>query len=524
MTTNNSNSDIIPTAPPESLMNEASAPPESLMYNQPQPNNNPYYPPQYPPANLYPPQYPPQYPPANLYPPQYPPQYPPANLYPPQYPPTNLYPQQYPSVPYSAARTFQPSYNEPVEEQTTPTAPLEQEEEEKPEQVQEQEQSAPTPQVEEESQESSGVMGMAFDLIMVITKAYAVMVLKFGDTIAKIIIGMILPSQVSDQIINGKPVDVKIITPILTNSIYVLQDPEFRVELTKFFATISERIGPQMTNLLTQVSKIFLDVMTKNATKLVSVITTSMSAFPPAALFFNLTNLASAGVNTFTSGLNLVGVTTTNVAKMASQVSEHAKPLTNKFNELINKNPQPPAQQEQPPTQELSRFKKSVNSNTRKLFGRDNLPVSDSELEELEQKAQEQTNKQQELLKIKQDEFNNRKQLELEKIQKQKETDIENFSKKRDLELEKFNKKKERELENIRNPKSFMQKTQGLFSKNKTIKNNTNMIQTGGHMKTKKIVNRIIKSLNDFKNTDKKIQTHTTRHHKKHKHRTRKHR
>lgn len=506
MTTNNS--DIIPTAPPESLMNEPTAPPESLMYSQSQPQQT-YYPSQYP-------QYPPQYP--QQYPPQYPPQY----------------PQQYPPAPYSAASAFPPSYNEslppaPAEEQTeaapTTTPPLE--EENKPEQV---EQSA---QIEEEPQESSGVMGMAFDLIMVITKAYAIMVLKFGDTIAKIIIGMILPSQVSDQIINGKPVDVKIITPILTNSIYVLQDPEFRVELTKFFATIRERIGPQMTNLLTQVSKIFLDVMTKNATKLISVITTSMSAFPPAALFFDLTTLASAGVNTFTSGLNLVGLSTTNVKNMASQVSEHAKPLTNKFNELINKNPQPPAQQGQPqqtpptPTPELSRFgklKKSVNSKTRKLFRRDNLPVSDSELEELEQKAQEQTNKQQELLKIKQDEFNNRKQLELEKIQKQKEIDIEKFSKKRDLELEKFNKKKERELENIRNPKSFMQKAQGLFSRNKTIKNNTNMIQTGGHMKTKKIVNRIIKSLNDFKNTDIQRQTQTNRYHKKNRHRTRKHR
>jgi hypothetical protein len=293
-------------------------------------------------------------------------------------------------------------------------------------------------QVEEDPQESGGVGGMAFDLIMVITKVYAIMVLKFGDTIAKIIIGMVLPSQVSDQIINGKPVDIKIITPILTNAIYVLQDPEFRKELAVFFTTIQQRIGPHMSNLLTQISKIFLDVMTKNASKLISVMTTSMSAFPPAALFFDLTTLASAGVNTFTNGFNLVGMTTSNVKNMASQVSEHAKPLSNKFNELINKIPQSPAEQTTPP--ELSR----------------STPTSPEE--------------------------NN-------------------------------------------NSLSFMQKAKGLFSRNKTKKNNANTIQTGGHMKTKKIVNRIIKSLNDFKNTDIPIQKQTIKHtNKKNKYRTRKYR
>jgi hypothetical protein len=171
---------------------------------------------------------------------------------------------------------------------------------------------------ETEEDGSPSMFAMAFDLYMIIVKTYFAILLQFGDAVTTSIIQTFLPDEISRQIISGQ-FDMKTLIPTLKNSVQALKDEEFRTELGIFFAELKETVEPEITDLLKSIFKIFADVASKNSSKLMSIITASMSTFPPAALFFNVASLASVGVNSLTSGLKLADASVENLSKMQSK-------------------------------------------------------------------------------------------------------------------------------------------------------------------------------------------------------------
>ena len=161
------------------------------------------------------------------------------------------------------------------------------------------------------------VTDLAVELFMKMVRVYFVLLLKFGKYTTEFLFPLIFGKPVADQIITG-PIDVAIVTAELSKRLDQFNNAANRELIIKGFDALSVPVK----SLLDKISKIFIDIGTKNSTKLVSLITTSLSAFPPIALFFDFATLGSVAVNTMISGLHLTGVSFDSFNEIKEKITE----------------------------------------------------------------------------------------------------------------------------------------------------------------------------------------------------------
>ena len=186
-----------------------------------------------------------------------------------------------------------------------------------------------------EEPKSDSLFGKAIAFYMVIVKAYFGLILKLGDSGAKMLIETIFPGELAEQIFSENP-DIKKIVPAFTKVIQVLENPIFRAKLNEFVTNIKKTLEPQARRLLDSVLQIFLDVGTKNMSKLFSSLAISISAFPPAAVVIDIANLMSAGVHTAASALDVAGVSLDSLASMKKSIMSSADDFTQMVDSTLN--------------------------------------------------------------------------------------------------------------------------------------------------------------------------------------------
>lgn len=327
---------------------------------------------------------------------------------------------------------------------------------------------------------SPNITSIAFDLYMIIVKTYFAVLLQFGDFVATSLIQTFLPDEISNQIISGR-FDMQKIIPTLKNSVEALQDKEFREELGNFFVELKNVINPEIKKLLESVFKIFVDVATKNSSKVVSIITTSLSAFPPAALFFSIASLAGVGVNTMSSGLKLAGISMDSANNLQNEIPS----LDNAKKILSEKGLDASKILKGEGIPNIGKLKTNVSDTIGKSFKRFQKlsGIDDNTITNIKNKATSFG-----------DSLKTSAKSELDRLQINPEELKSNFQ-------------------------------SGIVNAKKSV-NDFLTPQSGGSMKqmhnlSKKISSRILKSLKDFSNTD--IIRHKTKRRKPHKH-TKKHR
>ena len=190
------------------------------------------------------------------------------------------------------------------------------------------------PETNEEPKTDS-LFGKALSFYMVIVRAYFGLIFKLGDTGAKMIIETIFPGELAEQIFSENP-DIKKIVPAFTKVIQVLENPVFRAKLNEFITRIKQTLEPQAKRLLDSVMQIFLDVGTKNMSKLFSSLAISVSAFPPAAVVIDIANLMSAGIHTAASALDVAGVSFDSLASMKKSIMASADDFTKMVDTTLN--------------------------------------------------------------------------------------------------------------------------------------------------------------------------------------------
>jgi hypothetical protein len=186
-----------------------------------------------------------------------------------------------------------------------------------------------------EEPKSDSLFGKAIAFYMVIVRAYFGLILKLGDSGAKMLIETIFPGELAEQIFSENP-DIKKIVPAFTKIIQVLENPVFRAKLNEFVTNIKKTLEPQVSRLLDSVLQIFLDVGTKNMSKLFSSLAISISAFPPAAVVIDIANLMSAGVHTAASALDVAGVSLDSLASMKKSIMSSADNFTQMVDSTLN--------------------------------------------------------------------------------------------------------------------------------------------------------------------------------------------
>jgi hypothetical protein len=182
---------------------------------------------------------------------------------------------------------------------------------------------------------TDSLFGKALAFYMVIVKAYFGLIFKLGDSGARMIIETIFPGELAEQIFSENP-DIKKIVPAFTKVIQVLENPIFRAKLNEFITKIKQTLEPQVGRLLDSVIQIFLDVGTKNMSKLFSSLAISISAFPPAAVVIDIANLMSAGVHTAASALDVAGVSLDSLASMKKSIMSSADDFTQMVDSTLN--------------------------------------------------------------------------------------------------------------------------------------------------------------------------------------------
>jgi hypothetical protein len=190
------------------------------------------------------------------------------------------------------------------------------------------------PETNEEPKTDS-LFGKALAFYMVIVKAYFALIFKLGDSGAKMLIETIFPGELAEQIFSENP-DIKKIVPAFTKIIQVLENPIFRAKLNDFVTKIKKTLEPQARRLLDSVLQIFLDVGTKNMSKLFSSLAISISAFPPAAVVIDIANLMSAGIHTAASALDVAGVSLDSLASMKKSIMSSADDFTQMVDSTLN--------------------------------------------------------------------------------------------------------------------------------------------------------------------------------------------
>ena len=186
-----------------------------------------------------------------------------------------------------------------------------------------------------EQPKTDSLFGKALAFYMVIVKTYFALMFKLGDSGAKMIIDTFLPTELSQQIFSENP-DIKKIVPAFTKVIHVLENPVFRAKLNEFVTRIKQTLEPQVSRLLDSVMQIFLDVGTKNMSKLFSSLAIAISAFPPAAVVIDIANLLSAGIHTGASALDVAGVSLDSLASMKKSIMAYADDFTKMVDTTLN--------------------------------------------------------------------------------------------------------------------------------------------------------------------------------------------
>ena len=92
-----------------------------------------------------------------------------------------------------------------------------------------------------EEPKSDSLFGKAIAFYMVIVRAYFGLILKLGDSGAKMLIETIFPGELAEQIFSENP-DIKKIVPAFTKIIQVLENPVFRAKLNEFVTNIKKTL------------------------------------------------------------------------------------------------------------------------------------------------------------------------------------------------------------------------------------------------------------------------------------------
>lgn len=172
------------------------------------------------------------------------------------------------------------------------------------------------------------MLSTALDLYMIIVKTYFLMLLNYGEMATKFVVDVFLPEAVANELYAGT-FNMDNIIPVMKNVTNALKDKEFREHVGSFFSELNNIITPQMKTLLKSVFKTFIDVANKNSTKLVGIINTTISAFPPAALFLDIASIADVGVNSMKSGLELASISTNSLANIQNDIPSVLEKLEN---------------------------------------------------------------------------------------------------------------------------------------------------------------------------------------------------
>jgi len=398
-----------------------------------------------------------------------------------------------------------------------------------------------------EVDDSPSLVGTAIDLYMIMVKTYFLVLLNCGEIATKFVINTFLPDPIANEINNGT-FDVTKIIPTLVNSVKALQDDQFRMHISSFFLALKDIIAPELKTLLNSISKIFADVATENSSKVTSIITNSLSAFPPAALVFDAASLLNVGISSMKSGLELAGASAKSVSDVQSTLPKATEEWTKAVSRLKEAG------------MDTSKIKSTLSNAATKLSEKANIDMKD--VQNVKDKVSELGDKLKESLKtgakeavkmahatsITNDEELANKQAEMLDQPNQNEknklqTDIDNYIKNKQINEQidnKDGKLSDRalnflETENVINKEDVNKRIESAKSAANTVgaslsnaaasakdvgksalevathalTNQPNIVvQQGGSIKqvrnlSKKISSRILKSLKDFSRTDR---------------------
>jgi hypothetical protein len=180
---------------------------------------------------------------------------------------------------------------------------------------------------------------VAVDFFLKMVKTYFALVLKFGDTVANTVIRMTMPAQIADPIISDTPLNVADLIKTADRVNQVLANPGFKAELGHMFENTSNAVNPQIKMLLNKMADVVMEVAGKTGSKLASTAAISLSAFPPFAVAFDIANLISVGINVVSSGMKVVSTVATGTAKTAAALN--STPGVD-FNKYLDKTVAPP--------------------------------------------------------------------------------------------------------------------------------------------------------------------------------------
>ena len=181
---------------------------------------------------------------------------------------------------------------------------------------------------------------VAVDFFLKMVKTYFALVLKFGDTVANTVIRMTMPAQIANPIISDTPLNVADLIKTADRVNQVLANPGFKAELGHMFENTSNAVNPQIKMLLNKMADVVMEVAGKTGSKLASTAAISLSAFPPFAVAFDIANLISVGINVVSSGMKVVSTIATGTAKTAAALN--STPGVD-FNKYLDKTVAPPA-------------------------------------------------------------------------------------------------------------------------------------------------------------------------------------
>ena len=167
-----------------------------------------------------------------------------------------------------------------------------------------------------EQPEDDDDQNVAVDFFMKMVKTYLALVFKFGDTVANMVIRMVLPAQLAEPIISDGPLNLGEFVKTADRVNQVLASPQFKIQLKSMIENTGQALSPPIKSLLNKVADILLDVAGKTGSKLATTTAVTLSAFPPFAPIFAIADLLSVGIKAVSSGVKLISTTANSGAKM----------------------------------------------------------------------------------------------------------------------------------------------------------------------------------------------------------------
>lgn len=176
---------------------------------------------------------------------------------------------------------------------------------------------------------------MAAHLIGLGFKGYAILVLQFGTTIAETILGILLPPEISQKIINGEPLDLDKMTKVLQTGIKILGNDNLRKELFNVADEITNTLTPPLQLVFTKLIDIIAGFTEQAGSKMFSAAMTAASDVPPVGLVLGVISLLTVGVNALTSFFQVLQISGDSAVHLSKEINQNIAPKIAKVSKLF---------------------------------------------------------------------------------------------------------------------------------------------------------------------------------------------